>query len=224
MRWFHSWRAAVSGFDRHRLLEALVGGEREQIAELEAGAEHPEAGIGRAEDAEGREPHPVGRHEHADRPRVERGGEVVEESGLGGHRERSLLLAGWSGWRDCATPTADPTARISPLLLHHRSRHVDFHDFARHRIRRRRVLRRLAVAQQRGERGVEVAERRKVRNHPGVAAAALWRIEADRGIGDRQRELEDARPGLRRMSRRSRCWCRRRGSCSCSPAPVCRRW
>ena len=83
----------VERLHRHRLLESLVGGQAEEVAQLEAGADDPEAGIGRAEDAEGGNPHPVGRHEHAQRPRVEGGGEIVEESRLGGHREQSLLLA-----------------------------------------------------------------------------------------------------------------------------------
>ena len=67
-------------------LEALVGRERQQVAELEPGAEHPEARFHHAEQAEGAEPNPVRRDEHAERPRVEGRGDVVEEAGFFGHR------------------------------------------------------------------------------------------------------------------------------------------
>ena len=67
-------------------LKALVGRERHQVAELEPRAEHPEARFHHAEQAERAEANPVRRDEHAERPRVERRGDVVEEAGFGGHR------------------------------------------------------------------------------------------------------------------------------------------
>ncbi len=67
---------------RDQPLKALVGGERQQIAELEPGAEHPEAGFHQAEQAERAEADPVRRDEHAERPGVEGRRDVVEEAGL----------------------------------------------------------------------------------------------------------------------------------------------
>jgi hypothetical protein len=74
----------------HGVLKALVGRHREEIAELQTGAEDPEAGIGDAQNAERRDAYPVRRHEHPHRPGVERCRDVVEEPWLGGHRIRSL--------------------------------------------------------------------------------------------------------------------------------------
>ncbi len=79
---------------RDHALKAGVGGEREQVAELEAGAEHPEPGVGEPEQAEGRQPDPVRRDEHAERPGVERGGQVVQETGFLGHQLFGRLLIG----------------------------------------------------------------------------------------------------------------------------------
>jgi hypothetical protein len=73
------------GLARDGVLEALVGGEHQQVPELEPGAEHPEAGIGHAENPDRGKADPVGRDEHADRAGVEGRGQVVEESRLGGH-------------------------------------------------------------------------------------------------------------------------------------------
>jgi hypothetical protein len=69
----------------NRPLEALVGREEQQIAELEPGAEHPEPGVGQPEKAERGKAHPVRSHDHAERARVERFGEVLEKAGLCGH-------------------------------------------------------------------------------------------------------------------------------------------
>jgi len=55
-------------------------------AELEPGAEHPEARFHHAEQPERTESNPVRRDEHAERPRVEGRGDVVEEAGFVGHR------------------------------------------------------------------------------------------------------------------------------------------
>ena len=105
IRWFHAWRAAVQRFAGDGVLEALVGGERQQIAELEPGAEHPEAGIGDPEQPEGRQPDPVRRDEHADRPRVEGRGQVIEEPRLRGHR--AVIITRLRGeWRRGSTNAA----------------------------------------------------------------------------------------------------------------------
>ena len=88
MRLFQSAVASTSGHGGDEPLEALVGREREQVSELQPGAEHPEAGLHHAEESERAEANPVGRDEHAERPRVERRLDVVEEAGLGGHRCR----------------------------------------------------------------------------------------------------------------------------------------
>ena len=66
-------------------LKALVGRERQQVAELEAGAEHPEAGFHHAQEPERAQADPVRRDEHAERPGVESRGDVVEEAGFFGH-------------------------------------------------------------------------------------------------------------------------------------------
>ena len=94
MRVFHSALAAVNGRDAIDPLKARVRGERQEVAELEAGAEHPESGVGEPEQPEGRQPDPVRRHEHADRPRAERGGQVVHETGFLGHQWIGRLLIG----------------------------------------------------------------------------------------------------------------------------------
>ncbi len=78
--------ASTSGNGVDEPLEALVGREREQVAELEPGAKHPETGLHHAQQSERAEADPVRRDEHAERPRVERRGDVVEEAGFGGHR------------------------------------------------------------------------------------------------------------------------------------------
>ena len=97
MRWFQSAVASTSGNGGDQPLEALVGREREQVSELQPGAKHPEAGLHHAEQAERAEADPVRRDEHAERPRVERRGDVVEEAGLVGHRCRYFMLRFLSG-------------------------------------------------------------------------------------------------------------------------------
>ena len=65
--------------------ESLVGRQNEQITELDAGAEHPEPGVGKAKQSRRRQPDPVGGDHHAEWPRVERGGQILNESGFSGH-------------------------------------------------------------------------------------------------------------------------------------------
>jgi hypothetical protein len=67
-------------------LEALVRGEDREVAKLEPRAEHPETGVRDAEQRERAETDPVRRHEHADRPRIERCAHVIEEAVRLGHR------------------------------------------------------------------------------------------------------------------------------------------
>ena len=74
-------------------LESAVGRQEQQVAELEAGAEHPEAGIDEPEQAHRREAHPVRRDEHAERPGVERGCDVVQETCFRHEGRRSLWTA-----------------------------------------------------------------------------------------------------------------------------------
>ena len=75
----------VTGWPRRRCAETLVGGQNEQVAELDAGTEHPEPGVGKAKQSRRRQPDPVGGDHHAEWPRVERGGQILNESGFSGH-------------------------------------------------------------------------------------------------------------------------------------------
>ena len=63
---------------RRRCAETGIGREQRQVAELQAGAQHPEAGVGDAEQRERAKANPVRRHEHAERSGVERRPHVVE--------------------------------------------------------------------------------------------------------------------------------------------------